>query len=105
MFWSLRSWMDNADLFGWKALEFGAKKLYNVELVSIMALSAKRSTPVEVRREGSRWSVLSSAAIHYTKTWPLQVRERLSRLQCHSSFICLTLFPSTIVCTVKVISA
>ncbi len=71
--------MDNADAFGWKALEFGAKKLYNVELVSIMALSAKRPTPVEVRREGSRWSVLSSAAVDYTKTWPPQVGKRLLR--------------------------
>ncbi|OJT09920.1 hypothetical protein TRAPUB_13598 [Trametes pubescens] len=60
------------------ALEFGAKKLYNVELVSIMALSAKRPTPVEVRREGSRWSVLSSAAVDYTKTWPPQY----NRLHC-----------------------
>lgn len=80
MFYLLRSWMDNADLFGRKALEFGAKKLYNVELVSIMALSAKRPTPVEVRREGSRWSVLSSAAIDYTKTWPPQVGERLAQV-------------------------
>lgn len=67
-------------MFGWKALEFGAKKLYNVELVSIMALSAKRPTPVEVRREGSRWSVLSSAAVDYTKTWPPQVGERQSKI-------------------------
>lgn len=78
MFCFLRSRIYNADVFGRKALEFGAKKLYNVELVSIMALSAKRPTPVEVRREGSRWSVLSSAAVDYTKNWPPQVRERLS---------------------------
>ncbi|KAI0364111.1 ketoacyl-synt-domain-containing protein [Pilatotrama ljubarskyi] len=54
------------------ALEFGAWKLYNVELVSILSLSAKRPTPVEVCLDGSRWSVLSAATVDYTKTWPMK---------------------------------
>ncbi|KAI0768339.1 ketoacyl-synt-domain-containing protein [Trametes elegans] len=54
------------------ALEFGARKVYNVELVSILSLSAKRPTPVEVRLEGTRWSVLSAGQVDYTKTWPLK---------------------------------
>lgn len=56
-----------------QALEFGAKKLYNVELVSILSLSAKRPTPVEIKLESTRWSVRSSSAVDYTKTWPPQV--------------------------------
>ncbi|KAI0653728.1 ketoacyl-synt-domain-containing protein [Cubamyces menziesii] len=54
------------------ALEFGARKVYNIELVSILSLSAKRPTPVEIRLEGSRWSVLSAANVDYYKTWPVK---------------------------------
>ncbi|KAH9886258.1 ketoacyl-synt-domain-containing protein [Cubamyces lactineus] len=54
------------------ALEFGARKVYNVELVSILSLSAKRPTPIDVRLEGSRWRVLSATNIDYFKTWPIE---------------------------------
>ncbi|KAI0364399.1 ketoacyl-synt-domain-containing protein [Pilatotrama ljubarskyi] len=54
------------------ALEFGARKLYNVELVSMLSLSAKRPTHVDVQLEGTRWRVSSAAPIDYTKTWPIK---------------------------------
>ncbi|KAI0357949.1 ketoacyl-synt-domain-containing protein [Trametes cingulata] len=54
------------------ALEFGARKLYNVDLVSMLSLSAKRPTHVDVQLDGTRWSVLSAAAVDYTKTWPIK---------------------------------
>ncbi|KAI0325192.1 ketoacyl-synt-domain-containing protein [Cubamyces sp. BRFM 1775] len=54
------------------ALEFGARKVYNVELVSMLSLSAKRPTPIDVRLEGSRWSVLSATSADYYKAWPIE---------------------------------
>ncbi|KAI0917633.1 Type I Iterative Polyketide synthase (PKS) [Taiwanofungus camphoratus] len=54
------------------ALEFGAKKLWNVEFISILALSPERPIPVHVKLEGSHWSVNSASSTDYTKSWPLK---------------------------------
>ncbi|KZT66074.1 hypothetical protein DAEQUDRAFT_752280 [Daedalea quercina L-15889] len=52
------------------ALEFGAKKLWDVEFMSILSLSSERPTPVDIRLDGTRWSVHSATATEFTKTWP-----------------------------------
>ncbi|TFY60143.1 hypothetical protein EVJ58_g5333 [Rhodofomes roseus] len=52
------------------ALEFGAKKLWDVEFMSILSLSSEKPTPVDVRLDGTRWSVHSATATEFTKTWP-----------------------------------
>ncbi|KAH9934268.1 putative polyketide synthase [Fomitopsis serialis] len=52
------------------ALEFGAKRLWDVQFHSMLSLSAERPTPVDVKLEGSRWSVRSVAATDYANTWP-----------------------------------
>ncbi|KAH9934282.1 ketoacyl-synt-domain-containing protein [Fomitopsis serialis] len=52
------------------ALEFGAKRLWDVQFYSMLSLSAERPTPVDVKLEGSQWSVRSAAATNFTNTWP-----------------------------------
>ncbi|OBZ73412.1 putative polyketide synthase 22 [Grifola frondosa] len=54
------------------ALEFGARKLYNIEFISILTLSSDRPTPVEIKLDGSRWSVHSASSVDYTKSWPVK---------------------------------
>ncbi|TFK49005.1 polyketide synthase [Heliocybe sulcata] len=54
------------------ALEFGARRLYDVEFISIIALSFERPTPVDIKLEGYKWSVLSAAPTDIAKKWPLQ---------------------------------
>ncbi|OBZ73483.1 Nonribosomal peptide synthetase 14 [Grifola frondosa] len=54
------------------ALEFGARKLWNVEFISLLALSSERPTPVEIKLDGSRWSVNSSAPAGKVDYWPLK---------------------------------
>ncbi|KAH9942788.1 ketoacyl-synt-domain-containing protein [Amylocystis lapponica] len=61
------------------ALEFGARKLWNIEFVSILGLSAQRPTPVEVKLEGSQWSINSAIAGDITKTWPLKYNQPHAR--------------------------
>ncbi|CCM05253.1 uncharacterized protein FIBRA_07463 [Fibroporia radiculosa] len=55
------------------ALEFGAKRLYDVEFHSILALSSERPAPVDIKLEGSHWSVRSASAMDFAQTWPPQV--------------------------------
>ncbi|KZT66436.1 hypothetical protein DAEQUDRAFT_739999 [Daedalea quercina L-15889] len=52
------------------ALEFGAKRLWNVQFQSILSLSSERPTPVDVRLEGSQWSVRSAGVANFPFTWP-----------------------------------
>ncbi|KAL6298078.1 polyketide synthase [Sparassis latifolia] len=54
------------------ALEFGAKKLLNVEFISFLALSSEHPTPVHVKLEGSHWTVSSASSADFTKSWPPQ---------------------------------
>ncbi|KAH9926041.1 uncharacterized protein B0H18DRAFT_954918 [Fomitopsis serialis] len=44
------------------ALEFGAKKLWNIQFHSVLSLSSERPTPIDVRLEDSQWSVHSAPA-------------------------------------------
>lgn len=57
-----------------QALEFGAKKLWDVEFMSILSLSSEKPTPVDVRLNGTEWSVHSATASEFAKTWPPTVR-------------------------------
>ncbi|OBZ65510.1 putative polyketide synthase 2 [Grifola frondosa] len=59
------------------ALEFGARKLFNVEFISILPLSSDRPIPVDVKLEGPRWSVHSASSTDFTKTWPIKVNTNL----------------------------
>ncbi|KAH9840927.1 ketoacyl-synt-domain-containing protein [Rhodofomes roseus] len=52
------------------ALEFGAKRLWDVEFMSILSLSSEKPTPVDIKLDGSKWSVHSASASEFTKTWP-----------------------------------
>ncbi|CCM00168.1 uncharacterized protein FIBRA_02196 [Fibroporia radiculosa] len=55
-------------------LEFGARKLWNVEFVSFLALSSERPTPVHVGLEGPRWTVQSASPMaspmNFANDWP-----------------------------------
>ncbi|KAI0731474.1 ketoacyl-synt-domain-containing protein [Fomitopsis betulina] len=52
------------------ALEFGARKLWDIEFLSILSLSSEKPTPVDVRLNGTEWSVHSATASEFAKTWP-----------------------------------
>ena len=52
-----------------KALEFGAKHLWNVEFVFMMSLSAEMPLPVHVDLNGSHWTVTSAPS----NEWPPRV--------------------------------
>ncbi|KAH9918099.1 ketoacyl-synt-domain-containing protein [Fomitopsis serialis] len=52
------------------ALEFGAKKLWNIQFHSVLSLSSERPTPIDVRLEDSQWSVHSAPAADFVNTWP-----------------------------------
>ncbi|KZT25643.1 hypothetical protein NEOLEDRAFT_1178119 [Neolentinus lepideus HHB14362 ss-1] len=54
------------------ALEFGARRLFDVEFISIIALSFERPTPVEIKLEGRKWAVHSAAPTDIARRWPLQ---------------------------------
>ncbi|TFK49392.1 hypothetical protein OE88DRAFT_1662947 [Heliocybe sulcata] len=54
------------------ALEFGARTLFDVEFISIIALSSERPTPLEISLEGRKWTVRSAAPIDIARKWPLQ---------------------------------
>lgn len=56
-----------------QAFEFGAKELYDVEFHGMLPLSSDRPVPVEVKLEGTRWTVNSASSTDYAKTWPIQV--------------------------------
>ena len=56
-----------------QAFEFGATELFDVEFHGLLPLSSERPVPVEVKLEGTRWSVNSASYADYTKTWPIQV--------------------------------
>ncbi|KAH9933653.1 ketoacyl-synt-domain-containing protein [Epithele typhae] len=55
-----------------QALEFGASAVYDVTFHGLLALSADRPTPVQVKLEGTKWSVSSASSTDYTTTWPIQ---------------------------------
>ena len=44
-----------------QALEYGAKKLWNVEFTSMLGLSSERPIPINVTLDGNKWSVASPA--------------------------------------------
>ncbi|KZT71132.1 ketoacyl-synt-domain-containing protein [Daedalea quercina L-15889] len=52
------------------ALEFGAKRLWDVNFHSMLSLSSERPTPVHVQLEGSKWSVRSASALDFSLIWP-----------------------------------
>ncbi|KAI0068519.1 ketoacyl-synt-domain-containing protein [Artomyces pyxidatus] len=53
------------------AFEEGARKLWNVEFLSILPLSSDRPVPVQLFKEDSFWTIRSSSSTDYT-TWPIQ---------------------------------
>jgi acyl transferase domain-containing protein len=55
-----------------KALEFGARKVWNTEFLSVIALSAPRPVPVEVKLSENRWEVRSSVGSEVA-VWPPKV--------------------------------
>lgn len=57
-----------------QALEFGASEVYNVQFYDLLSLSSERPTPVQVKLEGTKWSVRSAGSTDYAKTWPIDVR-------------------------------
>lgn len=59
-------WLSNPA----QALEFGARRLWDVQFHSILSLSSGRPTPIDVRLHGSQWSVHSASAGDFTSTWP-----------------------------------
>ncbi|EJF59192.1 ketoacyl-synt-domain-containing protein [Dichomitus squalens LYAD-421 SS1] len=54
------------------ALEFGASELYNVEFHALLPLSSERPVPVDVRLEGTRWSVNGVSSANQGRAWPIQ---------------------------------
>ncbi|KAI0068533.1 polyketide synthase, partial [Artomyces pyxidatus] len=60
------------------ALEQGARKLWNVEFLSILPLSSDRPVPVQLFIEDSFWTIKSSSSTDYT-TWPVQYNRLHSR--------------------------
>ncbi|KAI0060607.1 polyketide synthase [Artomyces pyxidatus] len=53
-------------------LEYGARKLWNVEFLSILPLSSERPIPVKMIQEGSSWKVCSASSTDYSLNWPMQ---------------------------------
>lgn len=60
---------DGTDYFLHKALEFGAKHLWNVEFIFMLSLSSETPVPVHVDLNGSHWTVKSAPS----NGWPLRV--------------------------------
>ncbi|KAM5543754.1 hypothetical protein V8D89_002371 [Ganoderma adspersum] len=58
------------------AFEFGATEVFDVEFHGLLPLSSERPVPVEVKLEGTRWSVNSASSTDYSKTWPIQYNRR-----------------------------
>ena len=56
-----------------QALEFGASAVYDVQFHGMLALSSERPLPVQVKLEGTRWSVSSAPSADYATTWPMEV--------------------------------
>ncbi|KAI0749982.1 hypothetical protein C8Q80DRAFT_660233 [Daedaleopsis nitida] len=54
------------------ALEYGASEVYDVQFHGLLALSSERPVPVQVKLEGTRWSVSSASSTDYAATWPIQ---------------------------------
>ncbi|CCM04656.1 uncharacterized protein FIBRA_06840 [Fibroporia radiculosa] len=52
------------------ALEFGARKLFDINFHSILSLSSERPTPVNVKLDGPFWNVSSASATEFTTVWP-----------------------------------
>lgn len=50
------------------ALEYGAKKLWNVEFTSMLSLSSEKPIPLNVNLDGSKWTVSSAAS---GTVWPI----------------------------------
>ncbi|TFY55679.1 hypothetical protein EVJ58_g8093 [Rhodofomes roseus] len=49
------------------ALEFGAKRLWDVQFHSILSLASERPTPIDVALDGPKWSVRSAAVAEFTR--------------------------------------
>ncbi|KAI1798467.1 polyketide synthase [Ganoderma leucocontextum] len=58
------------------AFEFGATEVFDVEFHGLLPLSSERPVPVEVKLEGTRWSVNSASSTDYSKAWPIQYNRR-----------------------------
>ncbi|KAI1783602.1 ketoacyl-synt-domain-containing protein [Ganoderma leucocontextum] len=54
------------------ALEFRARELYNVEFRALLPLSSERPMPVDVKLEGTRWSINGVSSASHGKAWPIQ---------------------------------
>ncbi|KAI0068636.1 hypothetical protein BV25DRAFT_1910396 [Artomyces pyxidatus] len=66
------------------ALEQGARKLLNVEFLSILPLSSDQPVPVRLLNEDSFWTISSSSSTDYS-TWPIQYNRLHSRGSLTSS--------------------
>ncbi|KAI0068531.1 hypothetical protein BV25DRAFT_1817381 [Artomyces pyxidatus] len=60
------------------ALEQGARKLWNVDFLSILPLSSDRPVPVQLFTEDSFWTVKSASSQDFS-TWPTQYNRLHSR--------------------------
>ncbi|KAI0358347.1 ketoacyl-synt-domain-containing protein, partial [Trametes cingulata] len=58
------------------ALEFGATALFDVEFHSLLSLSSERPTPIDVKLEGSHWSVNDCRHSVLTDIHPIQYDRR-----------------------------
>lgn len=72
----LEIWSGSLDLtvVHLQALEYGAKKLWNVEFTSMLSLSSERPIPINVALDGNKWTVSSPSNI---TSFPLNVSRRL----------------------------
>ena len=73
----LCSWKSETLLTYSQALEFGARKLWNVRFISILGLSSEKATPVNVKLEGAKWSIESASPGDQYKVYPLKVSSQL----------------------------
>ena len=64
-----------------QALEFGASEVFDVEFHSLLSLSSERPLPVEVKLEGTKWTVSSASKVDYASIWPIKVRFRVFYVQ------------------------
>ena len=69
-----------------QALEFGASAVFDVEFHGLLSLSGERPLPVEVKLEGTRWTVSSATSTDYSAVWPIKASVLLREyVTCNSS--------------------
>ena len=74
--------------------------MYDVEFHGILALSAERPTPVQVKLEGRQWSVASATSTDYAAVWPIQVSTMVTLDKLQNSSL---MTRSTTACTLQAI--